>query len=175
MKNSVKALDKTSFAYLRSMFPQITDAKIKEGIFAGPQIRKVIADRRFEELLNGKDLHAWVAFKSVVAKFLGNHNSADYKEIVKQCINAYSKTGCNMSLKIHLLDSHLNFFPTCLGEVSDEHEERFHQEIAIIMKHHCYQGRWSTAMLADYCWMLQRDAPKATRHQKSSGKKFKQS
>ena len=175
MKNFVKALDKTSsaFAYLRSMFPQISDAKIKEGIFVGPQIRKVIADRRFEELLNGKDLHAWVAFKSVVANFLGNHKSADYKEIVQQCINAYSNMGCNMSLKIHLLDSHLDFFPACLGEVSDEHGEHFHQEIATMEAR--YQGRWSTAMLADYCWMLQRDAPKAAHRRKSSGKKFKQS
>lgn len=67
-----------------------------------------------------------MAFKSVVANFLGNHKSADYTEIVQQCIDAYSNMGCNMSLKIHLLDSHLDFFPACLGEVSDEHGERFH-------------------------------------------------
>ena len=31
---------------------------------------------------------------------------------------------CRMSLKIHFLHSHLNFFPLNLGAVSDEHEER---------------------------------------------------
>jgi hypothetical protein len=36
--------------------------------------------------------------------------------------------GCNMSLKIHFLESHLDFFPENLGEVSDEHGERFHQD-----------------------------------------------
>ena len=173
MKNFVKALDKTSdaFVYLRSKFPQISDAKIKEGIFVGPQIRKVIAHRHFEELLIGKDLDAWMGFKSVVVNFLGNYRSNDYAAIVRQCIVAYRNMGCNMSLKIHMLDSHLDFFPDCLGKVSDEHGERFHQEIAMMESR--YQGRWSTAMLADYCWLLQRDAPEARHRRKSSAKKFK--
>lgn len=41
-------------------------------------------------------------------------------------------TGLNMSLKIHFLHSHLDFFPENLGDVSDEHGERFHQEIKTI-------------------------------------------
>jgi len=36
--------------------------------------------------------------------------------------------GCNMSLKIHFFDSHSDFFPDTLGEISDEHGERFHQD-----------------------------------------------
>ncbi|ESO12521.1 hypothetical protein HELRODRAFT_159075 [Helobdella robusta] len=172
IKNFVKALDKTSdaFTYLRSMFPRISDAKIK-GIFVGPQIRKVIGDKHFQDMLNGKDLEAWVAFKSLVFNFLGNNKSNSYKEIVEQCINAFQKMGCNMSLKIHLLDSHIDFFPECLGEVSDEHGEHFHQEIAVMESR--YQGRWSSAMLADYCWFLQRDAPEAKHRRKSTCKKFK--
>ena len=55
----------------------------------------------------------------------------DYVEIVKQCIDAYSSMGCNMSLKIHLLESYLDFFPNNFGEVSYEHGERFHQEISV--------------------------------------------
>ncbi|GBM54178.1 hypothetical protein AVEN_64524-1 [Araneus ventricosus] len=34
-----------------------------------------------------------------------------------------------MSLKIHFLDFHLNFFLDNCGQVSDEHGERFHQEL----------------------------------------------
>jgi len=34
-----------------------------------------------------------------------------------------------MSLKIHFLESHLDFFPENLSEVSDEHGERFHKDI----------------------------------------------
>jgi len=38
MKNFVKGMDKTShgFEYLRNQFPNVSDAKIKEGIFIGP-------------------------------------------------------------------------------------------------------------------------------------------
>ncbi|UYV64609.1 hypothetical protein LAZ67_3001303 [Cordylochernes scorpioides] len=43
-----------------------------------------------------------------------------------------------MSLKIHFLHSHLDFFPDNLGAVSDEHGERFHQAISSMEKR--YQG-----------------------------------
>jgi hypothetical protein len=48
--------------------------------------------------------------------------------------------------------SHLDFFPDNCGIVSDEHGERFHQEIATMEKR--YQGKWSTSMLADCCYTL---------------------
>ena len=47
--------------------------------------------------------------------------------------------GVKMSLKIHFLHSHLDFFPLDLGKISDEHGERFHQTIQTIEKR--YQGR----------------------------------
>jgi hypothetical protein len=42
----VKAMDKEGegFAYLKQKFPQVSDAKIKEGIFVGPQIRELFGD-----------------------------------------------------------------------------------------------------------------------------------
>ena len=42
--------------------------------------------------------------------------------------------GCNMSLKIHFLRSHLDFFPPNLSAVSDERGERFHQDISTTEK-----------------------------------------
>ena len=57
-----------------------------------------------------------------------------------------------MSLKVHFLASHLHFFHENLGDVSDEHGERFHQDIAVIEKR--YKGKWSVGMLADYCWLI---------------------
>ena len=38
----------------------------------------------------------------------------------------------NMSLKIHILHSHLDFFPENLGAVSDEDGGKFHQDIVEI-------------------------------------------
>jgi hypothetical protein len=64
-----------------------------------------------------------------------------------------------MSLKEHLVDSHLDLFPENLGAVSDEHEERIHQDIATMEKR--YQDKCSPSMLADYCWTLRRDVPQA--------------
>ena len=46
---------------------------------------------------------------------------------------------CNMSLKTHLLDSHLEFFPPNLGHVRDEHGDRTHQDILHMEK--WYQGK----------------------------------
>lgn len=32
------------FQYLKTKFPRISDAKLKEGIFVGPQIRELMSD-----------------------------------------------------------------------------------------------------------------------------------
>ena len=58
----------------------------------------------------------------------------------------------NMSLKIHILHCHLDFFPTGLGAVSDEHGERFHQAIKVIEER--FHGRADEHLLADFCWLL---------------------
>jgi len=70
-----------------------------------------------------------------------------------------------MSLKIHFLESHLDFFPENLGEVSDEHCERFHQDIMTMEKR--YQSKWTSSMLADCCCTLKRDVPEAKFRRKS--------
>ena len=65
MKNFVKALHKNgaAFQHLSTAFPGLSAAKLKEGIFVGPQIRQVLNDTDFEELLNLKELKVWEAFK----------------------------------------------------------------------------------------------------------------
>ena len=118
------------------MFPGLSGAKLKEGIFVGPQIREVLKDTNFEELLNLKELRAWEAFKSVYSGFLGNTRVPDYQACIEK---SYEDMGCRMSLKIHFFHSHLNFFTPNLGAVSDEHGERLHQDITKIESN--YQGK----------------------------------
>jgi len=65
--------------------------------------------------------------------------------------------GGNMSLKMNILFSHLDFFLLNCGDVSDEHVERFHQDISVL--EYRYKGKRSAAILGDYCWMMKRDAP----------------
>ncbi|GBM65653.1 hypothetical protein AVEN_217644-1 [Araneus ventricosus] len=74
--------------------------------------------------------------------------------------------GCNMSLKIHFLHSHLEIYPENLGSVSDEHRERFHQDISNMGA--CYQGKWNPKMLADYFWTLKMDIPQAKHNDKDN-------
>ena len=61
LKNFVKALHKNSaaFQHLSTVFRGLSAAKFKEGIFVGPQIREVLKDTDFEELLNIKEMRAW--------------------------------------------------------------------------------------------------------------------
>jgi hypothetical protein len=121
----------------------------------GPQIRKLFRDDTFDNLLQGDENKVWDAFCLVSTNFLGNIRAENYKGLIKD-MSLYHKLGCNMSLKIHVLHSLLDCFPDNCGMVSDEHGERFHQEIATTEKR--YQGKWSTSMLADYCWTLARNA-----------------
>ena len=44
-------------------------------------------------------------------------------------LNNFNQHGCNMSIKIHYLHSHLERFPENLGDLSEEQGERFHQDI----------------------------------------------
>jgi hypothetical protein len=55
-------------------------------------------------------------------------------DLINELLISYKAMGCNMSLKIHILDSHLVDFPENLGAVSDEHGERFHPDISLIEK-----------------------------------------
>ena len=44
----------------------------------------------------------------------------------------------------------LRFFRPNLTDLSEEHGERFHQDIQVMEKR--YQGRWDEAMMGDYVW-----------------------
>ncbi len=50
-------MDKTdqAFKYLSSKFPRLSDAKIKEGVFIGPQIHQLLRDSEFDSALRGKE------------------------------------------------------------------------------------------------------------------------
>lgn len=94
-KNFVKALrkDGDSFHYLKSVFPNLSDAKIKEGIFVGPQIKKLYNDSIFISKLTSDEVKAWNSFRSVVDGFLGNKKSENYEEIVEDLLTNYKKIG----------------------------------------------------------------------------------
>ncbi|XP_049800441.1 uncharacterized protein LOC126235714 [Schistocerca nitens] len=157
MKQLVKTMDPTGwgFAYLATKFPRLSAAKIKEGVFVGPQIRELQKDANFEACLTDKEKTAWDCFKMVLENFLRGRRATNYKAMVKDMIKAYQDLGCNMSLKVHMMDSHLDYFTESCSDVSDEHGERFHKDISTIERR--YEGKWVPSMLADYCWNIIRE------------------
>ena len=62
---------------------------------------------------------AWLFFAEVVSKFLGNSKDSDYKIIVENMLACFEALGCRMSLKVHFLHAHLNYFPQNLGDMSE--------------------------------------------------------
>ncbi|PNF40333.1 hypothetical protein B7P43_G04516 [Cryptotermes secundus] len=124
---------------LRENFPRLSDAKVKEGIFIGSQIRELFRYYQFDEILHGDE------------RLRGKNLTTNYKELMGELLSCYEKICCNMSLEIDFLHAHLDFFPENCGAVSDTHGERF-QDIAATEK-------WSPAILAEYCWTVTWDAP----------------
>lgn len=172
MKQFVKALSTEGdcFKYLISAFPSLSFEKIKAGVFDGPQIRQLVKDEHFIGTMTELQKNAWLAFKNLVKDFLGNTRAQNYTEIVQQLLESFKMLGCNMSIKLHFLHSHLADFPKNLGAVSDEQGERFHQDLKIMEAR--YQGRWDVHMMADYCWSIKRDCPQIEHSRKSYKRKF---
>ena len=84
MKQFVKALPKDGqcFQYLCGRFPYLFAAKKKVSIFVGPDIRKLLSNNHFESQITLTEKEAWVSFKNVITKFLGNTKDSDYINIV---------------------------------------------------------------------------------------------
>jgi len=138
---------------LHSLFPKLSTAKVKAGVFNGPDCRKLFADEQFRSLLTPLQRIAFDSIIDVVNNFLGSNRSPAYKEMVSHLLKSFENLNINMSLKIHFLQCHLDFFPHDLGRLSDEHGERFHQTIAALEKRyiHCQLGK---TLLADFCWLF---------------------
>ena len=142
-----------------SALPKDTTRKLagffsKDKVF-GTKIRQLLKNKEFIETMSSVEKKGWITFSQVVNNFLGNTKSPEYKEIVKTLLDTFHKLGCNMSVKVHFLHSHLEYFPENLGALSEEQGERFHQDIKIMQKR--YQGRWNVNMTEDYSWCLMRD------------------
>jgi hypothetical protein len=159
MKQFVRALDNNGscFQYIVSTLSYVSFEKIKAGVFTGPQIRTLVKDHEFVKTMNNKEKEVWLSFVDVINNFLGNKKAKNYASLVRRMLLALRNLGCNMSVKVHFLFSHLDKFPENLGDVSDEQGERFHQDLQTMEQR--YQGRWDKHMMADYCWSIKRDSP----------------
>jgi predicted Zn-dependent protease len=101
MKQFVKALPKEEecFKYLCKKCPGLSDAKLKEDIFVGPDNRKLLSDDLFQTTMKTVERGAWNAFKEIIAKYLGNYKDPNYKQIVEKVLENFKALGCAMSLR----------------------------------------------------------------------------
>ncbi|GFW05796.1 uncharacterized protein TNCV_602681 [Trichonephila clavipes] len=113
---------------------------------------------------------AWNSFVLVMSNFLDKMRSDDHVELVESMLSNLKGLGCNMSIKIYFLHSHLDRFPQNLGDFSEEQGEKFHQDLRTMEEH--YQGRWDSHLMVDYCWCLIRDLLKVAHSRKSYKRSF---
>ena len=105
----------------------------------GPQIRRMLASEELEGQMSDLERNARQAFRINVKEFLGKHRRDNYAILVSNLIESYEKLGCRISLKLHFLHSHLDFFRDNLVNVSEEHGKRIYQDIQVMEKR--YQGK----------------------------------
>ena len=71
--------------------------------------------------------------------FLRNIKAENYQVLIATMLLAFRDLGCNISIKLHFLNAHLDEFLDNLGAVSDEQGKRFYQDLKTIK--HRYQSR----------------------------------
>jgi hypothetical protein len=88
MKQFEKALDKSGscFQNLGRKFAALSEAKVKDGIFDGPQMRQLMKDTAFTGTISDIELEAWNVFNDVVKKFLGNVKDQQCEKILENIL-----------------------------------------------------------------------------------------
>jgi hypothetical protein len=61
-----------------NQFPTLSEAKVKEGTFVGPQIRALTKSKMCEESVTCAERQGWIYFEEVIDKFLGNNKYTSY-------------------------------------------------------------------------------------------------
>ena len=89
----------------------MSDTKIKEGIFIGPQIRELMQDKQFDEDQNETERNACLSFKRICKDFLRNHKAANYLDVVQDLLTLYTSYGMQYESENSLSGVTLGFLP----------------------------------------------------------------
>jgi hypothetical protein len=103
-----------AFVYLKNKFPRINYAKIKDGVFVGPHMIELKGDVKFTDKLSYVEDTKWKSLKNVTIIFFlggGDHFAENHRDMVVVPVQSYKSMGCNMSLKVHFVDSLLSLLP----------------------------------------------------------------
>ncbi|XP_039969121.1 uncharacterized protein LOC120780956 [Bactrocera tryoni] len=105
-------------------------------MLVGPDIRKLLQDEEFYGHLSDMQKTAFDFMQLVISEFLGNSKAQNYAENIECML-----IGFNNIEKI--------------GAVSDEHGERFHQDIKVLEER--FKGKSQSVLLPEYVWGLYRN------------------
>ena len=83
-------------------------------------------DSKFDETLSEVKLSA---LQSLVTTFLGNHQSGEYEKEFEELLKSFHQLGALMSVNLHFLRSHFDYFPKNCGDLSGEQGKRPQQDI----------------------------------------------
>ena len=157
MKQFVKPLNKGGdcFNDIAKNFPGLSMEKLNAGIFDGPQIRKLMQDQTFTARMTVAERAAWCSYVSAIQEFLGHTKVSNYRNLVDVMLQTFQALGTRMSIKLHYVLSHLDYFRENLGDVSEEQGKRFYQDIWTMKER--YRDCWDSHMMSNYCWTLIRD------------------
>ena len=154
IKQFVKKLNQEcdAFKHIQELLPKLSEAKIKNGVFVGPQVKRHIKSDSFFEKLSAVDRRAWKSLVYVVKGFLRDYKADNFRKIVE----AYEKMGWKMTLKLHVLHYHMDEFKDNMGNFSEEQGERFHQDVKSFEER--YKGQYNESMMGDYNLNLVRES-----------------
>ena len=133
-------------------------------------IRKLIKDDEFVNLMNDLELRSWTSFVDLGKIFLGDRRTENNKELVGKLLKSLQDIDANMRIMVHFLNNHLDKFPDKWCDLSDEQGEWVHQDIKTMEE--CYQERLNKQMMAFYCWSITRDLNNIEHDRQSRKRKF---
>jgi len=82
--------------------------KPRRVFFIGSHIRQVFRGEEYDRITIGNEMRVWNDFGLVTTKCLGHNKADNYNEHVENFMLSYQQLGCNISLKMHFLLSHLD-------------------------------------------------------------------
>ncbi|GBM47771.1 hypothetical protein AVEN_260061-1 [Araneus ventricosus] len=101
----------SGFQYLRLKFPKVSETKIKEGIFVGPQFRQLMKDPVPESKLTKKEAVAWTSFKELEKMLLRKSQSGKLKQIVNSLLKGLQNYGMQHVVENPFLALSLRILP----------------------------------------------------------------
>ena len=75
--------DSEAFKHVQAMFLKLSEAKVKGGIFTGPQIRQLLGFKEIEGKMTALERDAWQSFRNVVDGFIGRNKADNYEGLGK--------------------------------------------------------------------------------------------